>query len=180
MRTIISLLFFLHTFLALPAFAYEVSTSARVVAFADVHGAYDDWVALLQEVGVVDEELNWSGGNTHLVSVGDLVDRGPGSRAVVELMMKLDGQAEAAGGAVHMTLGNHEVMVMTGDLRYVSAEEFAAFADDESEQEREHFYQQYRQYNSGGDDATVRSEERRYSRRPGRENPGRDQCSDAG
>ena len=116
---------------------YEINTSARVVAFGDVHGAFKDWTTLLRELGVVDAELNWSGGDTHLVSLGDLIDRSPGSRKVVELLMKLDDQAEQAGGAVHMVLGNHEVMVMTGDLEYVSPAEFAAFAGDENEAERD-------------------------------------------
>ena len=111
---------------------YEIDTSSRVVAFGAGHGAFDDWTQMLQDVGVVDAKLNWAGGNTHLVSLGDLIDRGPGSRKVVELLMKLDAQAEQAGGAVHLVLGNHEVMVMTGDLRYVSVAEFAAFAGDES------------------------------------------------
>ncbi|PLW70040.1 metallophosphoesterase [Pseudohalioglobus lutimaris] len=157
MRTAIVVLLSTLLSLAMPVAAYEVTTAARVVAFADVHGAYDDWVALLREVGVVDDQLDWSGGKTHLVSVGDLVDRGPGSRDVVELMMKLQAQAQQVGGAVHMTLGNHEVMVMTGDLRYVSAAEFAAFADDESQADRDLFYTQYRRFNTGGDEAVVRA-----------------------
>jgi hypothetical protein len=90
------------------------------------------------------------------VSLGDLIDRGPGSRKVVELLMKLDAQAEQAGGAVHLVLGNHEVMVMTGDLRYVSAAEFAAFAGDETAAEREQLFADYRRFNPGGDDADVR------------------------
>jgi len=64
---------------------YDIKTSARVVAFADVHGAYRDWTTMLQEVGVIDADFNWSGGKTHLVSLGDLLDRGPESRKVVEL-----------------------------------------------------------------------------------------------
>ena len=48
----------------------------RVVAFADVHGAYAEITALLQSVQVVDPDLRWTGGKTHLVSVGDLLDRG--------------------------------------------------------------------------------------------------------
>ena len=145
------------------AAAVDVKTSSRVVAFADVHGAYDDWVALLRELKVLDNDLNWSGGNTHLVSVGDLIDRGPGSRDVVELLMKLDRQAESAGGAVHMTLGNHEVMVMTGDLRYVSAEEFAAFAGEETQAERDALFAQYRKYNPAGEEAAARAEfDQRY------------------
>lgn len=135
----------------------DISTRERVVAFADVHGAYDDWVALLRELGIVDDQLNWSGGMTHLVSLGDLVDRGPGSRDVVELLSKLDTQAEQAGGAVHMTLGNHEVMVMTGDLRYVSPAEFAAFAVDETSAERNTLFAQYRRYNPDGDEAAARA-----------------------
>ena len=135
---------------------YEINTSARVVAFGDVHGAYTDWTAMLGELGVVDADLNWSGGTTHLVSLGDLIDRGPGSRKVVELLMKLDAQAEQSGGAVHMVLGNHEVMVMTGDLRYVSPAEFAAFSGDETQADRDALYAQYRAFNPGGEEAVVR------------------------
>lgn len=101
----------------------------RVVSFADVHGAYDELVKLLRAVDLVDEELAWQGGATHLVSLGDLMDRGPGSRSVLDLLRRLSAEAEAAGGRVHVVLGNHELMSLTGDLRYVSAAERAAFAD---------------------------------------------------
>lgn len=133
---------------------YDIKTDSRVVAFGDVHGAYDDWIQLLQEVGVIDAQLNWTGGNTHLVSVGDLIDRGPGSREVVELMIKLESQARQAGGAVHMVLGNHEVMVLTGKLNYVSAAEFAAFAEDETAAERDALFSQYQQFNPQADRAS--------------------------
>lgn len=153
----VSLLLFLSLSFGAPAADYDVRTDSRVVAFGDVHGAYDDWVAMLRELGVVDGDLNWSGGDTHLISLGDLIDRGPGSRAVVQLMMKLDRQAEKAGGAVHMVLGNHEIMVMTGALNYVSREEFAAFAGDESKEDREALYAEYRRFNPGGDEVAARS-----------------------
>ena len=155
-KSICCLVVVLCSAVATAANNYEIDTSSRVVAFGDVHGAFDDWTQMLQEVGVVDAQLNWAGGNTHLVSLGDLIDRGPGSRKVVELLMKLDAQAEQAGGAVHLVLGNHEVMVMTGDLRYVSAAEFAAFAGDETAAEREQLFADYRRFNPGGDDADVR------------------------
>ena len=142
-------------FLSVRALAadYDISAPARVVAFGDVHGTYEDWSTMLQEVGVLDAQLNWSGGNTHLVSLGDLVDRGPDSRKVIELLMKLEQQAAQAGGAVHLVLGNHEVMVMTGDLRYASPQEFAAFAADETQAERDEMYAQYRAFNPGGSEA---------------------------
>lgn len=135
---------------------FEIDTDERVVAFADVHGAYDDWVALLQEVGVLDKALNWSGGRTHLVSLGDIVDRGPHSRKVLELLMRLEQQAAKAGGGLHMVLGNHEVMVMTGDLRYTSPGEFAAFAADETPAERDALFADYRRFNPEGDEAAAR------------------------
>ena len=105
--------------------------AARVVVVADVHGAYDELTALLQAAGVVDADLNWSGGATTLVSLGDLLDRGAQSRKVMDLLMRLQRDAAAAGGAVHVVLGNHEAMNLTGDLRYVSPQEYAAFAGDE-------------------------------------------------
>jgi len=125
----------------LPASAAEVPQTQwqgidRVVAFADVHGAYTELTALLQSVGVVDDELRWSGGRTHLVSLGDLLDRGADSRKVMDLLIRLQAEATAAGGRMHVVLGNHEAMNVLGDLRYVDRGEFAAYAADEDPAER--------------------------------------------
>jgi hypothetical protein len=66
---------------------------------------------------------------------------------------------------VHVVLGNHEVMVMTGDLRYGSKAEFAAFAPDETQAECEAFYADYRRLNTGGEETTVRQTfEQQYPR----------------
>ncbi len=116
----------------------------RVVAVSDVHGAYKALTATLAKAGVLDEELGWNGGATHLVITGDILDRGPDSRKVMDLFMRLEGEAADAGGRVHLLLGNHEVMNLIGDLRYVSKEEYAAFADEESPQDREKWFQAYR------------------------------------
>ncbi len=116
---------------------YRFEGIGRVVAFADVHGGYDELLSVLREAAVIDAELNWQAGKTHLVSTGDLVDRGPDSRKVLDLLMRLEAEAAQAGGAVHVGLGNHEVMNLVGDLRYVTAPEFAAFAGPEDEALRE-------------------------------------------
>jgi hypothetical protein len=108
----------------------------KVVAFADVHGAYEELTTLLRSVGVVDGELRWIGGRTHLVSLGDLLDRGDDSRKVMDLLMRLQDEAASAGGRLHVALGNHEAMNVLGDLRYVAAGEFAAYATDEDATER--------------------------------------------
>jgi len=108
----------------------------RVVAFADVHGAYEELTALLQSVGVVDARLRWNAGRTHVVSLGDLLDRGADSRKVMDLLMRLQDEARAAGGQLHVVLGNHEAMNVLGDLRYVVPGEYAAYAADEDATER--------------------------------------------
>jgi|TARA_B110000238_G_C15810428_1_gene304118 hypothetical protein len=61
---------------AMSAASYDIKAPGRVVAFGYVHGAYDNWIALLQELNAVNDQLDWSGGNTHLVSLGDLIDPG--------------------------------------------------------------------------------------------------------
>ena len=108
----------------------------RVVAFADVHGAYTELVTLLRETGIVDAQDRWAAGRSHVVSLGDLLDRGADSRKVMDLLMRLQGEAQAAGGRLHVVLGNHEAMNVLGDLRYVDPGEFAAYADVESATER--------------------------------------------
>lgn len=117
---------------------------ARVVAMSDPHGAYDAMVSTLQNAAVIDAEENWSGGATHLVITGDLLDRGAESRKVMDLVMLLESQAAQSGGMVHLTLGNHEVMNLVGDLRYVARGEYAAFAEDESAEERERWFRIFR------------------------------------
>jgi len=119
----------------------RVTGAERVVAFADVHGAWPELVQLLRETSVIDEALRWKAGKTQLVSLGDLLDRGADSRKVLDLLMRLDSEARAAGGAVHLVLGNHEVMNIVGDLRYVSAAEYAAFAGADDEALREAAWQ---------------------------------------
>ena len=132
----------------------------RVVAVADVHGAFDAMVTTLQNAGIVDAERNWSGAANHLVIVGDILDRGAGSRDAMDLLMQLEGQADAAGGKVHVLIGNHEAMNLVGDLRYVAKGEYAAYADDETAEERESWLAGYaqRQTESGTVTDALRTE----------------------
>jgi hypothetical protein len=118
----------------------------RVVAVGDIHGAYEQFVGILQEAGIVDKDLAWKGGKTVLVQTGDVLDRGPRSRDALDLLMTLGDKAKAQGGEVRPLLGNHETMVMIGDLRYVAPEEFQAFATAESEKIRDKEYDAYVKY----------------------------------
>jgi hypothetical protein len=115
----------------------------RVVALSDIHGAYEPMVRTLQNAAVIDEQLAWTAGRTHLVFVGDLLDRGPDSRKAMDLIMALEAEAQAAGGRVHLLIGNHEAMNLLTDLRYVAKGEYAAFATEESPEERQRWFAEF-------------------------------------
>lgn len=104
------------------------SGADRIIAFGDVHGAFDELRTLLRETGVIDAQDHWAAARTHVVSLGDLIDRGADSRKVIDLLMRLQTEAQVAGGQLHVVLGNHEVMNLLGDLRYVSSQDFASYA----------------------------------------------------
>ena len=113
---------------------------ARVVVMGDLHGEYDKFHDMLSQAGLIDARDRWSGGTTHLVQVGDVPDRAPDTRRILDLLMKLEPQARRAGGYVHALIGNHEAMNMEGDLRYTTPGEFAAFADRDSPRRRDAYY----------------------------------------
>jgi hypothetical protein len=91
----------------------------KLLAISDLEGNYLHALRFLQNNNVLDDEGNWIWGAGHLVLVGDLVDRGQSVTEVMWLIKRLEREAEAAGGQVHYVLGNHEAMVMKGDLRYI-------------------------------------------------------------
>jgi hypothetical protein len=114
-----------------------------VVAIGDVHGDFDDFVAILQRVGLIDAQQHWTGGKATLVQVGDLLDRGPKPREAMDLLMSLEKEAPQAGGRVVSLLGNHEVMNIMGDLRYVAAVNYASFAEANSEERQRSAYEAF-------------------------------------
>jgi len=115
----------------------------RLIAVGDVHGDFDDFCLILKRAGLVNDQNHWTGGNATLVQTGDLIDRGPKGRAAMDLVMGLENEAAKAGGQVVPLLGNHEVMNILGDLRYVPPQSYADFADNGSEKRRQAAYQQY-------------------------------------
>ena len=108
----------------------------KIVAVGDLHGSYDKAIRLLTAAGLLDENLDWAGGEQHLVVVGDFIDRGVGARALLDFFRRLPPAAAAAGGRAHILLGNHEVMNIMRDLRYVNPESHRAWAEDEKKPDR--------------------------------------------
>lgn len=108
-----------------------------VIAVGDIHGDYDAYIAILRAAGLVDTRGRWSGGDATLVQLGDIPDRGADTRKIIEHLMKLEREARRKGGRVIAMIGNHEAMNVGGDLRYVTPEEYAAFATRRSKRLRD-------------------------------------------
>ncbi len=91
-----------------------------IVAISDVHGQYATYIDQLTANGIIDEKLNWKFGKGHLVFLGDGFDRGSMVTEILWHLFDLERQAKKAGGKVHVMIGNHESMVLSGDLRYLN------------------------------------------------------------
>jgi hypothetical protein len=115
----------------------------RIIAIGDIHGAFNEFVGILQAAALLDAQHRWTGGNTTFVQTGDYTDRGEGVRAVMDLLMSIEAQAPKGGGRALVLLGNHELMNLLGEQRDVTPEIYATFAEAESESRRERAWQQY-------------------------------------
>ncbi len=113
----------------------------RIVAVGDLHGDFSAWRDIARAARLVDDKGRWIGGDAVLVQTGDAVDRGPDSLKIIQDLMRLQDEAPRAHGQVIALVGNHEAMNLTGDLRYVSAADYAAYADSRSAQRRENVYE---------------------------------------
>ncbi|SDB25821.1 Calcineurin-like phosphoesterase [Flavobacteriaceae bacterium MAR_2010_188] len=93
---------------------------SKVAALSDIHGQYDLFVEILKNNQIVTDSLEWNFGNGNLVIVGDVFDRGAKVNEVLWLIYDLEKQAAAKGGAVHYILGNHEYMILEGEMGYIN------------------------------------------------------------
>ncbi|MBI5857211.1 MAG: metallophosphoesterase [Sphingobacteriales bacterium] len=97
----------------------EYKKVSKQLIISDIEGNFKALRRLLQANGVIDSNFNWIFGEGHLVLTGDFVDRGEQVTEVLWLIYSLEEKAKAFGGYVHFILGNHEIMNMSGDLRYL-------------------------------------------------------------
>jgi hypothetical protein len=104
-------------------------TLPRVVAIGDLHGDLSKARAALRLAGAIDENDAWIGGDLVVVQTGDVVDRGPYDREILDLLERLSHEAASEGGAVHRVLGNHEYGDTAGIMSYVPLRGFWSFFD---------------------------------------------------
>ena len=132
----------------------------KLVAIGDLHGDLVATIKALKLAQVIDKNLSnttrdinkiqWIGGKTVIVQLGDQIDRVRPAKLInnlcpendseinadegsdlkiICLFEKLHKEAVKQGGAVYSILGNHELMNVDCDFRYVSPREFREFGN---------------------------------------------------
>lgn len=91
----------------------------RLFVVSDVEGNYTALFRLLRAGDVINDHGQWTFGSGHLVFVGDMIDRGDQVVETLSFIQKLEKEAGKNRGRVHYVLGNHEIMNLSGDFRYV-------------------------------------------------------------
>ncbi|KAL9247705.1 hypothetical protein vseg_021109 [Gypsophila vaccaria] len=103
----------------------------RLVAVGDLHGDLSKarWALHMAGLLTSDGRDLWTGGDTVVIQLGDILDRGEDEIAILSLLRSLDKQARPQGGAVFQVNGNHETMNVERDFRYVDSGGFDECAD---------------------------------------------------
>lgn len=99
----------------------------RLVAIGDLHGDLSATRRALRLASAIDGEDRWIGGELVVVQTGDCIDRGSEDKEVLDLLDRLREQAQKSGGALILLNGNHELMNVAQDFRYVAEASYASF-----------------------------------------------------
>jgi hypothetical protein len=104
----------------------------RIITIGDIHGDIVALTTILFHSKVIDKKMNWIARGTHLVIMGDILDRGsrnivwggiPDEKSeytIIKLLINLRKHARRYESEVHILLGNHELMNIFGNFSYVS------------------------------------------------------------
>lgn len=107
--------------------SYLMPAATLWAAIGDLHGDLSQTRKALRLVGAIDERDRWVGGTLVVVQTGDVIDRGDEDREVIDLLERLAKQAKEAGGKLVLLTGNHELMNVSQDFRYVTRGSVPAF-----------------------------------------------------
>ncbi|MNK23526.1 diadenosine tetraphosphatase [compost metagenome] len=110
--------FNINSKIEIPATTYN--DNAKILAISDIESGFKTFRDFLIANKVIDEKLNWTFGNGHLVLLGDFVDRDFSTIQVLWFIYKLEQEAKQNNGTVHYILGNHELKNMQGNFENTS------------------------------------------------------------
>ena len=128
----------------------DIGIRERIIVIGDLHGDIDALKKCLEMSKLVNKNGNWIGGNTVLIQIGDQMDSSRGEMLsndksrfsffeIDKILSKLGRQAEKTClknkngkktcGKVVSLLGNHEIMNLKGDFRYVGSKQYEETSD---------------------------------------------------
>ena len=96
----------------------------KIFIISDIEGNFKGLQSILIGAGVINKDLKWTYGEGHLVFAGDMFDRNVNVTECLWLLYKLEDEAIRQNGKVHFIMGNHEVMNLRKDYRYVRQKYF--------------------------------------------------------
>lgn len=115
-----------------PLRTHYPAPEGRLIAVGDLHGDLEKSKEALRLADLIDGSGEWIGGSATVVQVGDVLDRGGDEIKILYFLERLKRQAARTGGTVITMNGNHEIMNVEGDFRYVTKEgleEFRVWAE---------------------------------------------------
>lgn len=112
---------------------------SKIIAVGDLHGAYHEFLQILEPFNILDDQLNFIATDTTLVQLGDICDRGYDSYNIYQLLIKWQKQAALLNSQVLFILGNHEVMNIFGIYHYNTIEEISSFSAQDQKNNRNAF-----------------------------------------
>lgn len=108
----------IHCGTSYPPEPAEFPECEKLFCVSDIEGNFQAFNRLLVSNGIIDKQGNWTFGSGHLVCLGDFFDRGQQVTELLWFIYQLEEKAKKQGGYVHFLIGNHEIMNLSGDLRY--------------------------------------------------------------
>ena len=122
----------------------EYPSVEKLYAIGDIHGDLNAFILVLQNAKLIDKSLHWCGGASHVIQVGDILDRKirdgefsdeDSEITIISLICQLQLESYISGGGFHPIIGNHELMNILGIFDYVSPMGMKHFGNVKSRQE---------------------------------------------
>jgi hypothetical protein len=83
-----------------------------VFIVGDVHGHLEKLAEVLRDAELIDADRAWTGRDSVLWLMGDLVNHGPDGIGAIDLVIALQRQASQEGGRVEALIGNHDLVLL--------------------------------------------------------------------
>ncbi len=102
-------------------------TYSRVIAVGDLHGDYQATLKAFQVAGATNPQNEWIAQNILVVQTGDQLDRGNQELQILNQLDQWQTEALKQHSKLVVLNGNHEIMNVMGDFRYVAEDAYTGF-----------------------------------------------------